>query len=304
MTKQPLISVVMCTYNGAAFLQEQLDSIIEQTYKNVEIVICDDVSTDNTIEIVNAYCQKDSRIKFYINEKNLGYNKNFENACRLASGEYIAFADQDDIWEIDKLHYMMEHLWKNKSTLLVHCNSATFETGGRAHIGSVKARKIFEGNDVRPILMNNQVSGHNMIIKKSLLRLALPVPVTIYYDWWFAVVACCNGNINAAEKIFVLHRKHAKNATDVEHKPKYYEAVLAKLPFLLAAPNMSVRDKKFGEEMLNNFSILRNKKFSWKLFLFLITNAKIIFSFKRKVFPYFSYIKHAFKIASANCKAP
>ena len=104
----PLVSVALCTYNGAAYLPEQLETIINQSYVNLEIVISDDGSTDNTTRIIKEFQQKDHRIKFFQNETNLGYNKNFEKVFSLCLGDYIAIADQDDIWEVNKIECMMK----------------------------------------------------------------------------------------------------------------------------------------------------------------------------------------------------
>ena len=104
----PVISIVMATYNGGLYLEQQMESIVVQTYPNIEIIIVDDCSTDNTIEILQMFQQKYSNIKLFNNAANLGYIKNFEKGCSLASGEYIALCDQDDYWHPDKLKKMKD----------------------------------------------------------------------------------------------------------------------------------------------------------------------------------------------------
>ena len=98
----------MTTYNGERYLQEQIDSILNQTYSNFELIICDDCSTDSTIEIISSY--NDSRIKLFVNDKNLGFKKNFEKAIKLCTGEYIALSDQDDIWKSNHLEVLYEKI--------------------------------------------------------------------------------------------------------------------------------------------------------------------------------------------------
>ena len=93
-----MISIALASYNGSKYIREQLDSILEQTYQDFELIICDDCSTDNTWQILQEYAQKDSRIKVFENERNLGFKKNFEKAISLCNGKYIALSDQDDIW--------------------------------------------------------------------------------------------------------------------------------------------------------------------------------------------------------------
>src|SRR5690349_6792955 len=99
----PLVSVVLCTYNGEKYIAEQLDSVCSQTYRNLEIIVCDDASADNTLSLLNSYAAKDHRIKLFRNEKNIGYNKNFEKAIGLAGADWIAISDQDDLWELTKI---------------------------------------------------------------------------------------------------------------------------------------------------------------------------------------------------------
>lgn len=90
-----MISIAMTTYNGEKYLREQLDSILNQTFSDFELIICDDCSKDATVKILEEYSLKDKRVRYFVNEKNLGFKKNFEKAISLCSGEYVAFSDQD-----------------------------------------------------------------------------------------------------------------------------------------------------------------------------------------------------------------
>src|SRR5215468_9284257 len=93
---RPLVSIALCTYNGEKFLQKQLDSLLEQTYPNIEIIAVDDASTDNTWRILmNSAKRYSNKLKLYKNEKNLGYSLNFERAIKLCRGDFIALSDQD-----------------------------------------------------------------------------------------------------------------------------------------------------------------------------------------------------------------
>ena len=96
-----MIGIAMTTYNGEKYLKEQIDSILNQTVSDFELIVCDDVSSDSTMDILNDYAEKDDRIHVFRNEENLGFLKNFEKAIRICldrSAEYVALADQDDIW--------------------------------------------------------------------------------------------------------------------------------------------------------------------------------------------------------------
>ncbi len=122
----PTVSVVMCTYNGETYLREQLDSIIAQTYPVYELIVQDDGSSDKTVDIVRGYARQYPFIRLHENERNLGYNRNFLDAVMKASGDAIAIADQDDIWDVEKLALQMALLAKGYS--FAFHNSLLFDT--------------------------------------------------------------------------------------------------------------------------------------------------------------------------------
>ena len=106
--KTPLVSIVLATHNGENYLKEQLDSLINQTYPVLEIIVVDDCSTDATVDIIKLYRQKYGHIKFYQNEAVLGPVKNFEKGMVLSAGEYISLCDQDDVWMPEKIKKIMD----------------------------------------------------------------------------------------------------------------------------------------------------------------------------------------------------
>src|SRR5689334_5491599 len=113
------ISVAMCTYNGAEFLPAQLESILAQSRKPDQIVICDDGSTDETRAILQSFEKKSPDvILLNFNKKNLGSIRNFEQAIKLCNGDVIALSDQDDVWRQDKLQ-LIEKAFNKQSTGLV-----------------------------------------------------------------------------------------------------------------------------------------------------------------------------------------
>jgi glycosyltransferase involved in cell wall biosynthesis len=300
-SNKELVSVVLCTYNGESYLKEQLNSIQQQTYPNIEIIIADDCSTDNSYAIAKLAAEKDVRITSFQNKANLGYNKNFINAFQYAKGNYIAIADQDDIWELNKLEYMMANLWTDDQVLLVHSKSARFNDGQELVIKKLHLRKSFTGNDVRQLFLYNPISGHNIIFKKKLLNKIIATPEGVYYDWWINMVAASNGHINATEKVLAYQRIHTNNATVGENRTVLLKDQLAQtLPLLLTCKDISKEHRGFGETLLQKFKALHNQKFSVSLFLFLLKHAPIIFFFKRRRFPWFSYLKEAYKISKAN----
>ena len=108
------IDVLLATYNGEKYLKEQIDSILNQTYKNIRLIISDDCSKDKTREILKQYEEKESRIKVFYQEKNLGYIKNFEFLLKQVENEYYMLSDQDDVWLPEKIEKSLEKEKINK----------------------------------------------------------------------------------------------------------------------------------------------------------------------------------------------
>ncbi|MFL5741865.1 MAG: glycosyltransferase [Flavisolibacter sp.] len=302
--EKELVSVVMCTYNGSAFIGEQVESILNQSYRNIELIAGDDASTDESFALLLKYASRDPRVKPYRNEKNLGYNLNFSIACSKARGGFIAISDQDDIWEEEKISILLHRLAEKESNVLVHGISARFEERNKPHLRSLRLVNYLEGHDIRRFFMLNIISGHNMLFRSSLLKKSLPFPEKVYYDWWLAANCCVVGEIVAEKKILVWHRMHASNATGAA-KPKilFYRQIQIILPAILGIEGIDPKHRKFGEELLRHYLVFPQKNFSLSLFWFLLRNARIVFAHKKRVFPWISYLKHSFKYSKRNTKA-
>src|SRR5277367_1671319 len=113
MKQPPLVSIALCTYNGAKYLAQQLDTLVDQTYLHIEIIVVDDCSTDETFVILKVYASKYPQFKLYQNKKNLGFTANFERAVTLCNGELIALCDQDDLWHAEKIELQVNAIADN-----------------------------------------------------------------------------------------------------------------------------------------------------------------------------------------------
>lgn len=216
----PVISITLCTYNGERYLEEQLDTLVNQTYENLEIIIVDDCSVDSTMHILRQYENKDKRIALYQNEKNLGYVKNFEKALSLCTGEYIAISDQDDIWSLEKIRLQYEAM---KDNLLVYHNSQLVSGDGSNLNRSVSdIINMYSGNNPKVFLLHNSVSGHAIMMKRAILQAAFPFPPNHPYDHWLAYIATTLGNVFYFSECLVKYRQHGLNETDIlkSKKPK------------------------------------------------------------------------------------
>ncbi|TCC93534.1 glycosyltransferase family 2 protein [Pedobacter frigiditerrae] len=274
-----LVSIALCTYNGEKYLKAQLDSLVIQDYQNLEIIIVDDCSTDNTVSIIKEYQKLRSNITLYINEKNLGFNKNFKKALENCKGDYIAFADQDDMWELNKISKMVENIGDN---LLIYHNSAYIDENGIPNGLSKKSHhKFVSGDCAINFLYYNCVSGHACMINKDLLETTPPFPKDFYYDWWFAYTAANTGRINFLNESLVKHRKHSNSSTSADHTdPRSLRLYQFKL--FLAHPMTIGSVKEMLLKLIHNYEELRFKKFSLKLFSILIRNAHQLFYIRKK----------------------
>lgn len=294
----------MCTYNGAKYVAEQLESILNQTYSNLEVIIADDASTDDTYAVLQPYAERDKRIVLYRHEKNTGYNVNFSQACARTTAPFIAIADQDDIWELNKVERLYEAITQSPQISLVHGLSARFEEKGKPHLRSLKLVNHFRGNDMRLFFLSNFISGHNMLLRRSVLDAALPFPAHVYYDWWLAAQACTVGVIESVEEILTWHRMHGQNATGAA-KPKvaFYKQVQSILPTILSIKKMKKEEREMGEKLLEHYQAFPAKKTSWPLYFFLLKWSPVIFSYKKRTFPWISYMKHSLRYAKRSTLA-
>ncbi len=208
-TALPLISVALSTYNGARFLKEQLDSIVRQTYSNLEIVIVDDASSDDTFAILEAYQAQDVRIRLLRNRYNIGFLRSFERALSACTGDFIALADQDDIWLEHKLESLYQDIGDN---LLIYSGVSLIDAQGAKLEGIFPALNRLQGACSLSLVMGNCIIGHACLIRRDLLALALPFPRGIaVHDQWLGIVAGASGRLKASDQILSLYRKHDSN---------------------------------------------------------------------------------------------
>ena len=119
MNSSSLVSVVMAAYNGGKYITQQIESILNQTYQNIELIVIDDCSTDNTRELVSEFCEKDARVNLVRSDHNKGVIETFQHGLKMARGEYIALSDQDDVFDPRKIEVLVKALESNRSADLV-----------------------------------------------------------------------------------------------------------------------------------------------------------------------------------------
>jgi hypothetical protein len=206
----PRISIALATYNGAAYLAEQLESLLAQTLVPAEIVACDDGSSDGTWNLLERFAARLASVRLVRNARNLGAHANFEQALRLCGGDWIAPCDQDDIWSPTKLERLAAAV--QPATTLVYADSELIGADGGPLGARVSDRlTMVGGSDPRVFALANCVSGHALLVRRSVLEAALPLPGAVYYDRWLAFVAANRGSIRYVDAPLVRFRQHASN---------------------------------------------------------------------------------------------
>lgn len=212
-----MISVCIATYNGADFIDEQLRSILPQLSECDEIIISDDGSTDDTLEIVNSF--QDDRVKVYLNSNTRGYTKNFENALNYSKGDIIFLSDQDDVWLGNKVSDVVAAL--DASDFVVTDCSVVDQDLNIMHLSHFKLHNVQSGfwrNFVFP-----RYVGACMAFRRNVLEKSLPFPNLSQYvphDYWISLIAETNFRVHLLNVPSSLYRRHGKNASNGGEKSK------------------------------------------------------------------------------------
>lgn len=216
------VQILLATYNGGRYIEEQLISLFNQTYQDFELLIRDDGSKDNTLEIVRKYREKyPNRIQLISdNQKGLGPSGNFSRLMTYATANYIMFCDQDDIWlphKIEKtLNKMLEleEINGENIPILIHSDLKIVDEDLKVLNESMsQAQKLCSNkNEFNKLLIQNNITGCTMMINKSLKEIAGSVPKeAIMHDWWLGLVASSVGIIGYIDQALILYRQHGRN---------------------------------------------------------------------------------------------
>ncbi|MDQ3818842.1 MAG: glycosyltransferase family 2 protein, partial [Acidobacteriota bacterium] len=188
----------MCTYNGARFLREQLESIAGQTRRPDELVVCDDRSTDETVRVLEEFAATAPfPVRLKVNERNLGSTRNFEQAISLCTGDLIALSDQDDVWLAEKLERIEEEFERRADIGLVFTDALVVDEELRPlgytlwqklGLDGEEQRRIKSGRSLDILLTGWTVTGATMAFRAlySELFIEIPEDLMMIHDGWIA----------------------------------------------------------------------------------------------------------------------
>lgn len=216
---EEIVDVLLTTYNSNIdYLKKQIDSVLNQTYKNIKLIISDDCSSNEDVKVVlKEYEEKDSRVKVYFQEKNLGYTKNFEFVLTKSEGDYVAFCDHDDIWYENKIEMCLKSL-KEQNVDLVYCDAKQIDENGKVINESyLRYKKL-------PILNNKKYNkiipfsrhiaiGCSQLFTKEVRQKMIPfTDNTIAHDWHNLFIASRLKGVYCIDKPLFEYRLHGNNA--------------------------------------------------------------------------------------------
>lgn len=219
-----MISVCIATYNGEKYIKDQLLSILKQLSSYDEVVVSDDNSTDGTIDAIKSL--RDHRVKIFLNSKERGYTRNFENALEKASGDIIFLSDQDDVWMENKVKKSLHALEQNDFVV------------SDAEVVSkdlkIMAKSNFELRGVKHGFLNNFIKcrylGACYAFNRKVLQKSLPFPKNskcIPHDYWLYMVAISNFKVGIIHESLIQYRRHGLNVSNGGEKS--YNSFLKKI---------------------------------------------------------------------------
>jgi glycosyltransferase involved in cell wall biosynthesis len=219
------IDILLPVYNGEKYLAAQLDSLLMQSYADWSLIIRDDLSTDNTLALVQDYVSKyPDRICVLGNQTlKKGVVGSYDSLLHASTARYIAFCDQDDVWRPDKLSLQMkkmkelESMHGESSPILVHTDLSVVDDGLcmiSSSFWKFQHLKPDTMSKLPRLLVQNCVTGCTALINRPLIERALPIPKgAIMHDWWIALVAISEGIVCDMKETTVNYRQHDNNDT-------------------------------------------------------------------------------------------
>lgn len=205
------ISIAMATYNGAKYLREQLDSFAAQTRLPDELVVCDDGSSDDTLNILEEFARTAPfQVRIFRNDVNLGYGQNFGRAMGLCSGDLIFLSDQDDIWFPEKIE-VVSNFAKDRPEILLFMNDAELTNADGTPLGLTKL-----GQTLSLGLGESQfTTGCCMALRGCFAKAALPIPTADFvHDTWLNRLALLVKARSVYSTVLQYYRRHGANTSD------------------------------------------------------------------------------------------
>lgn len=246
------IDILLATYNGEKYIEEQLLSLQNQTYSDFTVYISDDYSTDSTFEILTNFVKKDSRFKLVPRKKCGGACNNFLYLLSFSKGDFIMFCDQDDQWDRDKIRYsymsLKQNTIKEDIPLLAYSDLKVVDQDLNTIDNSYFHYQCIQPNHTfKKLLTQNCVTGCTMIFNKALKELTLKTKLNyddiIMHDWWIAIICSFFGEVYLLDRVLINYRQHGNNSIGAQNS-KSLSYILNKITSLSKIHNDIVKTQK------------------------------------------------------------
>lgn len=220
-------AVAVALYNGSRFIEQQLDTIRLQTTKPDKVVLCDDGSKDNTVQIVREYIKKynlDDSWFLYQNEVNLGYIKNFYKAISLCDTDLVFLSDQDDIWKEDKIEKMSNIMKSRKDIKLLCCKYGIIDANGVEQHSVVEPESKENGNlkqvSISDVMRAYRWPGMLMCLRKEYFQniISQVNDCEVAHDFMLVALSSDSGGFYEYNYVGAYHRRHGNNTAREEHR--------------------------------------------------------------------------------------
>jgi glycosyltransferase involved in cell wall biosynthesis len=217
--QRPTISVALCSYNGGRFVAQQLASLTKQTRAPDELIICDDGSTDETLQIIHDFIPSAPfPVELHRHGKNLGSTGNFEKAIRACHGDFIALCDQDDYWLPEKLATLEACLINNPSAGLVFSDAQIVDANMVATPTRLREstlftrdleRRLVSGDATQVMLQRKIVTGATVLFRAEFRESFLPIPASWVHDGWIAFIIALFSQLTYVDRPLIQYRQHS-----------------------------------------------------------------------------------------------
>lgn len=223
----PKISVIMPAYNASKTIKESILSVLNQTYKDFELIIVNDCSNDDTKSIIREYVEKDSRIVYFENEFNSGASYSRNRAISCAKGEWIAFLDSDDIWKNDKLEKQIKLIEDVPDATIVYTASSFINSDGVPYSYVLPAEKE---TTYKTLLKKNLISCSSAIVKASIMKSIKMPNDSMHEDYfvWLTILKSCDCAYGINEPLLIYRlSNNSKSSNRIKSAKMIYNTYRA-----------------------------------------------------------------------------
>jgi glycosyltransferase involved in cell wall biosynthesis len=239
--KKLSVSTAMCTYNGSRFLREQLCSIASQSQQPEELVVSDDCSTDDTLDILRGFAsQAGFSVRILSNTARLGPAKNFEKAIGACDGDIIVLSDQDDVWRPQKVASLAEAFNEHPEAVYAFSDAAMVDQFGKPiyqtswETAGLKSQlgKFFGSGQVKVLLKHNFIPGAAMAFRSAFRHVVLPIPAGWMHDYWIALLGSVFSSGVPVNQPLFDYRRHPDQVCGLKTKSlvQFYKDSVASSP--------------------------------------------------------------------------